>query len=133
MCKKLIIFLIFFLILFCKSSIVKKQEIENWNKNLEKEYVTINDLYLYEYDFKNNKFIPINETIIVKKNTIVSLQIEASDDWLRVRIFNLQKNLKDYLGEVVFYLTVPEGMEFTSSDLKKIIDEFIFQNFKIKN
>jgi len=133
MCKKLIIFLIFFLILFCKSSIVKKQEIENWNKNLEKEYVTINDLYLYEYDFKNKKFIPINETIIVKKNTIVSLQIEASDDWLRVRIFNLQKNLKDYLGEVVFYLTVPEGMEFTSSDLKKIIDEFIIQNFKIKN
>ncbi|GIX43397.1 MAG: hypothetical protein KatS3mg129_3130 [Leptospiraceae bacterium] len=133
MSKNLIIFLGVFFILSCKSSLIKKEELEKWNAQLQKEYISLDNIALYEYDFDKKKYITINESILIKKNTKVYLQLEAVDDWLRIRAFDLQKNKKDYLGEVIFYLTVPENKELTSSEIKKIIDDFITMHFNSIN
>ncbi|MCX7811272.1 MAG: type II secretion system-associated lipoprotein [Leptospiraceae bacterium] len=128
--KNLIFFFIIYFILFCKSSLVKKQELEQWNQSLQKEYIAINDLYLYEYDFQNERFIPVSDSVIIKKNTKVSIQIEAVDDWLRIRVFDVKNTKNEYFGDVVFYLTIPENIKIETPQIKKIIDNFITLNFR---
>jgi len=119
-----------YFMLFCKSSLVKKQELEQWNQSLQKEYIAINDLYLYEYDFQNERFIPVSDSVIIKKNTKVSIQIEAVDDWLRIRVFDVKNTKNEYFGDVVFYLTIPENIKIETPQIKKIIDNFITLNFR---
>jgi type II secretion system-associated lipoprotein len=116
--------------LFCKSSLVKKQELEQWNQSLQKEYIAINDLYLYEYDFQNERFIPVSDSVIIKKNIKVSIKIEAVDDWLRIRVFDVKNTKNEYFGDVVFYLTIPENIKIETPQIKKIIDNFITLNFR---
>jgi type II secretion system-associated lipoprotein len=128
--KNLIFFFIIFFTLFCKSSLVKKQELEQWNQSLQKEYIAINDLYLYEYDFQNQRFIPVSGSVIIKKNTKVSIKIEAVDDWLRIRVFDVKNTKNEYFGDVVFYLTIPENIKIETPQIKKIIDNFITLNFR---
>jgi len=128
--KNLIFFFIIYFTLFCKSSIVKKQELEQWNQSLQKEYLTINDLYLYEYDFENQRFIPVSDSVNIKKNTKVSIQLEAVDDWLRIRVYDMKNTKNEYFGDLVFYLTIPENIKIESHQIKKIIDNFITLNFR---
>gem|GEM_PF-5032729 len=128
--KNLIFFFIIYFMLFCKSSLVKKQELEQWNQSLQKEYIAINDLYLYEYDFQNERFIPVSDSVIIKKNTKVSIKIEALDDWLRIRVFDVKNTKNEYFGDVVFYLTIPENIKIETPQIKKIIDNFITLNFR---
>lgn len=128
--KNLIFFFIIYFTLFCKSSIVKKQELEQWNQSLQKEYLTINDLYLYEYDFENQRFIPVSDSVNIKKNTKVSIQLEAVDDWLRIRVYDMKNTKNEYFGDLVFYLTIPENIKIESDQIKKIIDNFITLNFR---
>jgi len=128
--KNLIFFFIIFFILFCKSSLVKKQELEQWNQSLQKEYIAINDLYLYEYDFQNERFIPVSDSVIIKKNAKVSIKIEAVDDWLRIRVFDVKNTKNEYFGDVVFYLIIPENIKIETPQIKKIINNFITLNFR---
>ncbi len=132
MFKNFVLFFSFVFLFFCKTQIVKKKELEAWNKEIMKShYVTINDLYLYEYNFKKKEFEKITSNIIIKKTTPVKLELESTDDWLRIRAFDLNNTKKEYLGDVIFYITIQEDSKNIPSDeIKSIIFNFINMNFK---
>lgn len=126
-----VLFFSLFLLFFCKSSIVKKKELEKWRKELKSDYVSINDIFLYEYNFKTKEYEKISSSIILKKNLNVRLEFEAVDDWFRIRAFDLNNSKRDYLGDVIFYITLPDnGEDISTDDIKKIVFSFIDLNFK---
>ncbi len=126
-------FYVIFLISSCKSSIISKKELKRFNDILENSvYVSISELYLYEYDFKQKDFKKISNVPIIKKNTKLKIQLESQDDWLRIRVFELAGNPKQNFGNVVFYMVSSEE-KVTLEDLKKAIDEFINQFFQKVN
>lgn len=132
--------LIFFIILtiflnfFCKSSIVSQKELTNWNKDLfEKSFRTAQDLYLYEYNSENNNFIKISDKILIKKNVVVKIQIESTEDWLRLRVIDVSKNPKENLGDVVMYIIANEEKKMKFSDIQNIVENFISMYFQKLN
>lgn len=128
------IFLAIYLNFFCKSSIVSKKELINWNNNLiENSFRTVQDLYLYEYNYENNNFIKISDKILVKKNVVVKIQIESTEDWLRLRVIDVSKNPKENLGDVIMYIIANEEKKLKFSDIQNIVENFIFMNFQKLN
>lgn len=119
-----------FLLFFCKSSIISKKELKKWNETLENTiYVPLNDLYFYEYNFKEKDFKKISDFALVKKDTKLKIQLESQEDWLRIRVVDSTDNLKENLGYVVFYVVSPDE-EVSLEEIQKIIDQFINQFFQ---
>lgn len=131
MYKKFVLFFLIFLLFFCKTNIIKKKELDEWNKEIKSNYITINDIFLYEYNFKIKDFEKINPNVVFQKNKNVRLELESVDDWLRIRAFDVNNTKKDYLGDVILYISLPEDSKgITSDEIKKIIFVFIKSNFK---
>ncbi len=130
MFRKFVLFFFVFSLFFCKSSVVKKKELDEWNQEIKSIYVTINDIFLYEYNFKNQDFEKISPSVVLQRNKKVRLELESVDDWLRMRAFDINNTKKEYLGDVILYIDLPEDRKnITSDDVKKIIFSFIKLNF----
>ncbi|MCS7205519.1 MAG: type II secretion system-associated lipoprotein [Leptospiraceae bacterium] len=126
----LLMFFLVYWVFFCRTTLVSKKELQNWNQDYQKHvYLTTSEVFLSDYDFETNSFVKVQDQPLIQKNSKVTLKIEAVDDWVRLRVFEENKNRIDYFGVVVLYLH-PADEKKKSKELKKIIDEYIETHFK---
>ncbi len=127
--------LVFFFFIFCKTSLLKKKEIEQINQEFSaKKYVALLDISLFYYDFKNQNYEVLDNALKIKKGTISEIMIESSEDWLRIRCFDTLKDKKNHKGEVIFFLSIEDieddGIKLNKEKVLEILQTFLTKNFK---
>lgn len=97
------------------------------------EYITLLDIYHFEYNHEDKQLKKLSEKILIKKNTRVKIQIESQEDWIRLRILDSSKNPKENFGDVVLYVVAEENYKFSFEEIQKIFEKFISQHLQKLN
>ncbi|MFN3603333.1 MAG: hypothetical protein ACK4UJ_01350 [Leptonema sp. (in: bacteria)] len=136
--KKILLFFFYFLLFvflfLCRTSIITKNDLKKWNESLQNsEYITLLDIYHFEYNHEDKQLKKLSEKILIKKNTRVKIQIESQEDWIRLRILDSSKNPKENFGDVVLYVVAEENYKFSFEEIQKIFEKFISQHLQKLN
>lgn len=132
--RKFLIFFVIFSLFACKTQLVSKKELKNWNQNFQNlHYVAIKDIYTYEYDFQKQDFTKLDENPVFRTGTAVTFTVESGEDWVRLRAFDIRRRQTDYYGNIVLFIPYFESKSKNQEQIiKTAIDDFLSKNFKLQ-
>ena len=113
---------------YCSSTMLKEEEITNFNINHENDYFeVISDIYLTFK--KNEKEIKKSSKPVFKSGEKVRIVLEQDVGWIKVRAFPVKKATEQSEGKIILYIIqdflpdeeLPYRIQNIKTELNKIL------------